>query len=107
MIPKLKVKDPDEVEINGLLESVDLTTYGLERVKIGYTIGLDDSDSELEPPNANPRSAHDDTEKGPLDLIIAAFNERYFIGWDTTPEEQRVKLVNILAPSQGLFVGLR
>ena len=96
LIPKLKVKDPDEDEINGLLESVDLTTYGLERVKIGYTIGLDDSDSELEPPNPNPRGAHDDPEKDPLDLIIAAFNERYFTGWDATPEEQRVKLVNIL-----------
>jgi type I restriction enzyme R subunit len=96
LIPKLKVKDPDEDEINGLLESVDLTTYGLERVKIGYTIGLDDSDSELEPPNPNPRSAHDDPEKDPLDLIIAAFNERYFTGWDATPEEQRMKLVNIL-----------
>ena len=50
----------------------------------------------MEPPNPNPRSAHDDPEKDPLDLIIAAFNERYFTGWDATPEEQRVKLVNIL-----------
>ena len=86
----------DQNEIDGLLESVDLPTYGLERVKIGHTIGLDDSDSELDPPNPNPRGAHDDPDKDPLDLIIAAFNERYFKGWDATPEEQKVKLISIL-----------
>ena len=31
-----------------------------------------------------------------MDLIIAAFNERYFTGWDATLDEPRVKLVNIL-----------
>jgi type I restriction enzyme R subunit len=96
LIPKLKVKDPDQDEIDGLLESVDLTTYGLERVKLGYNIGLDDTPSEVGPPNANPRGAHVDPEVDPLDLIIAAFNERFFVGWDATPEEQRVKLINIL-----------
>lgn len=34
-------------------------------------------------------------EKDPLDMIIRSFNERYFQGWDATPEEQRVKFVNI------------
>ncbi len=96
LIPKLKVKDPDQDEIDGLLESVDLSTYGLERVKLGYSIGLDDTPTDVDPPNPNPRSAHDDPDKDPLDLIIAAFNERYFVGWDATPEEQRVKLINIL-----------
>lgn len=28
-------------------------------------------------------------------MIIKSFNERYFQGWDATPEEQRVKFVNI------------
>jgi len=28
---------------------VDLSTYGLERVKLNHTIGLDDSETELEP----------------------------------------------------------
>ncbi|MBO9413773.1 MULTISPECIES: DEAD/DEAH box helicase family protein [unclassified Ruegeria] len=96
LIPEMKVKDKDQDEIDGLLDSVDLTTYGLERVKIGHTIGLDDSDSEIDPPNANPRGGHDDPETDPLDMIIAAFNERYFNGWDATPEEQRIKLINIL-----------
>ena len=96
LIPEMKVKDKDQDEIDGLLDSVDLTTYGLERVKIGHTIGLDDSDSEIDPPNANPRGGHDDPETDPLDMIVAAFNERYFNGWDATPEEQRIKLINIL-----------
>ena len=95
LIPKMKVKNKDQDEINELLESVDLSTYGLERVKLAYTIGLDESHNEVDPPNANPRGTHDDDAKDPLDLIIAAFNERYFTGWDATPEEQRVKLINI------------
>ncbi len=32
-------------------------------------------------------------EKDPLDEIIMAFNERWFHGWDATPEDQRVKFV--------------
>lgn len=96
LIPEMKVKDKDQDEIDGLLDSVDLTTYGLERVKIGHTIGLDNSGSEIDPPNANPRGGHDDPETDPLDMIIAAFNELYFNGWDATPEEQRIKLINIL-----------
>jgi len=28
-------------------------------------------------------------------LIIQSFNERWFQGWDATPEEQRVKFVNL------------
>ncbi len=96
LIPKMKVKDKDQEEIDKLLESVDLSTYGLERVKLGFAIGLDDSHTEVDPPNPNPRGTHDDGgDKDPLDLIVAAFNERYFTGWDATPEEQRVKLINI------------
>ncbi|MEZ5690509.1 MAG: DEAD/DEAH box helicase family protein [Rickettsiales bacterium] len=96
LIPKLKVKDPDSEEIDELLESVDLSTYGLERVKLNHTIGLDASDSEVDPQNPNPRGAHGgDNEKDPLDQIINSFNERFFAGWDATPEEQRVKFINI------------
>ena len=96
LIPEMKVKDNDQSRIDGLLESVDLTTYGLERVKIGHTIDLGVSNSEIDPPNPNPRGAHNAPEIDPLDKIIATFNERYFKGWDATPEEQRIKLINIL-----------
>ena len=96
LIPKMKVKDKDKEAIDDLLESIDLSTYGLERVKIGYTIGLDESHSEVDPLNPNPRGAYGgDDEKDPLDVIVATFNQRYFTGWDATPEEQRVKLISI------------
>jgi len=96
LIPDMKVTDNDQSKIDGLLDSVDLTTYGLERVKISHSIDLDDSGSAIDPPNPTPRSGHDDPETDPLDRIIADFNERYFKGWDATPEEQRIKLINIL-----------
>ena len=96
LIPKLKIKDKDKDTLDELLESVDLSTYGLERVKLKQSIGLDDSDSEIDPQNPNVRGAHGGEEmKDPLDEIIQAFNERWFAGWEATPEEQRVKFINI------------
>jgi type I restriction enzyme R subunit len=35
-------------------------------------------------------------EKNPLDEIIKTFNERWFHGWDATPEEQRIKFINLM-----------
>ncbi len=96
LVPKLIVKTKEDELIDELLESVDLSTYGLERTKLNHTIGLDDSSTELDPQNPNPRGAHDnDEEKDPLDEIIKAFNERWFHGWDATPEDQRVKFVTL------------
>lgn len=96
LIPKLKITDPESEQIDELLETVDLSTYGLERVKLGHNIGLDDSETEVDPQNPNPRGAHgNEKEEDPLDDIIRQFNERWFQGWSATPEEQRVKLVNI------------
>jgi type I restriction-modification system DNA methylase subunit len=37
-----------------------------------------------------------DPETDPLDEIIRSFNERWFQGWSATPEEQRVKFINIV-----------
>lgn len=96
LIPKLIVRTKEDELIDELLESVDLSTYGLERTKLNHAIGLDDSDSELDPQNPNPRGAHDGKEeKDPLDEIIRSFNERWFHGWDATPEDQRVKFILI------------
>jgi type I restriction enzyme R subunit len=96
LIPELIVIDKDRDAIDGLLDSIDLSTYGLERTAIGNTIGLDNSESEVDPQNPNPRGAHGgDDDEDTLDAIIQAFNERWFEGWDATPEEQRVKLLNI------------
>lgn len=96
LIPKLIIVDGDIDALDELLNSVDLSTYGLERVKLNSSIGLDDSETELDPQNPNPRGAHGtDQEEDPLDLIINSFNERWFQGWEATPEEQRVKFVSL------------
>lgn len=96
LIPKLKVKDPDQDKLDELLNSVDLSTYGLERSRLETKIGLDASETELEPQNPNVRGGHfGDGDKDPLDDIVRAFNERHFAGWEATPEEQRVKFINI------------
>jgi type I restriction enzyme, R subunit len=96
LIPKLRIKDRDQDALDELLNSVDLSTYGLERVKLNVNIGMDASEGELDPTNPNPRGAHGtDDEKDPLDEIIKAFNERWFSGWEATPEEQRIKFLNI------------
>ena len=96
LIPKLIVKDPSTDKIDKLLESVDLSSYGLERVKLNHSIGLDASETELDPQNSNPRGVYGDENKDPLDAIIASFNERWFQGWSATPEEQRVKFLNLV-----------
>ena len=96
LIPKLVVKDRDADIIDELLESVDLSTYGLERTKLNALISLDDSQIELDPQNPNPRGAYgDEVEKDPLDEIIRSFNDKWFQGWDTTPEEQKVRFINL------------
>jgi len=96
LIPKMIIVDGSIDALDELLNSVDLSTYGLERVKLNSSIGLDDSETELDPQNPNPRGAHgSDKEEDPLDLIINSFNERWFQGWEATPEEQRAKFVNL------------
>lgn len=96
LVPKLPVR-PDAIDgLDALLESIDLSTYGLERVRLNESIGLDDNESEVGPQNPNPRGAHGgEEEHDPLDLIIKSFNERWFQGWEATPEDQRVKFISL------------
>jgi type I restriction enzyme R subunit len=96
LIPKLKVKDPDQDKLDELLNSVDLSTYGLERSRLEVKIGLDESETVVDPQNPNLRGVHTGPDdKDQLDEIVKAFNERHFAGWEATPEEQRVKFINI------------
>ncbi|MCF8004031.1 MAG: type I restriction endonuclease subunit R [Chromatiaceae bacterium] len=97
LLPKLKITDPGQDQLDALLEAVDLSSYGLERTKLNHSIDLDASPSELDPQNPNPRGYRDgDPDKDPLDEIIRTFNERWFQGWSATPEEQRVKFINVV-----------
>ncbi len=101
LIPKLLIATEDKDVYDELLDSVDLSTYGLERVKLNASIGLDASETELEPQNPNPRGAHgSETTEDALDLIVNSFNERWFQGWEATPEEQRVKFVSLAKSMQ-------
>ncbi len=96
LVPKLVISDPAADALDELLNSVDLSTYGLERVKLNAAINLDSSASELEAQNPNPRGAFgEDTDEDALEAIVKNFNERWFHGWNATPEEQRVKFVNL------------
>ncbi len=95
LIPKLIVKSKEEEQIDELLESVDLSTYGLERTRLNHSIGLDADDTEVEPQNPNPRGAHTgDEERDELEEIIRTFNDRYYSGFNETPEETRVKFIS-------------
>ncbi len=96
LIPKLIVKTKEDEMIDELLESVDLSTYGLERTRLNHTIDLDHDATELDPQNPNPRGAHGaEEEKDLLDEIIKSFNERWFHGWKETPEGQRIKFISL------------
>jgi type I restriction enzyme R subunit len=96
LIPKLIVKDANADAIDELLDSVDLSSYGIERVRLNHSIGLDHGENELDPQNPNPRGAYGGHEqRDPLDDIVRSFNERWFQSWPGTPEEKRVKLLSI------------
>jgi type I restriction enzyme R subunit len=95
LIPKLIIQDKNQEMLSDILNSVDLSTYGLERTKLNV-ISLDDNETELKPQNPNPRGVFDDEDKNYLDTIINSFNEKWFQGWDATPEEQRIRFINIV-----------
>src|SRR5690606_32425265 len=90
LIPKMIVKQREEDLLDELLESVDLSTYGIERVRLNEKLNLDDTETSLDPNNANPRGAHGTDEKEELDIIIKDFNDRWFANWDATPEDKRL-----------------
>ncbi len=89
LVPKMMVKQKEDELLDELLESVDLSTYGIERIRLNESIELDKDLGELDPANANPRGAHADDEKSALEQIIKDFNERWFSNWNATPEEKR------------------
>jgi type I restriction enzyme R subunit len=97
LIPQLIITGNNVEVIKDLLDSVDLNTYGLRRTALNETITLDAGESTIDPlkptmVNAGPT---DDPVLDPLDKIIREFNETWFKGWESTPEDQKTKLVSI------------
>jgi type I restriction enzyme R subunit len=96
LIPKLPIANPAIDALDELLSSIDLSTCGLERVRLNETIELDASETAVDPQNPTPRGAYgSEEEQDPLDLIINSFNERWFQGWEATPDDQRVKFISL------------
>ena len=61
------IKDPQQDLLDELLNSVDLSTNGLKRIKLNETIMLDANESELDPQNPNLRGPHgSDEDEDPL-----------------------------------------
>lgn len=95
LIPELNIRTQQDDDIDDLLESIDLNTYAIERTALGSAITLDEKEAVIDPTNPNVIGIHTDPEANHLDKIIADFNERWFKSWHVTPEEQRVKFVNL------------
>ena len=96
LIPQLIVPGKNADDIKDLLDSVDLNTYGLRRTSLNETISLDAGETTFDP--NKPVMVHagdDDDPKDKLDKILREFNERWFRGWQATPEDQRTKILSM------------
>ena len=95
LIPLLIVKSAEDEAIDELLESVDLSTYGLERKMLNESLDLEEEEAVLDPQNSGPRGAHGGEEElDILDEIAHSFNGRWFSGLNETPEEHKIKLID-------------
>lgn len=97
LIPNLVVNGPDSDSLKDLLESVDLNTYGLRRTALNEPIALDAGEATIDPLKPVMVNAGGGSEepKDPLDEILKEFNERWFKGWNATPEDQKTKLISV------------
>lgn len=97
LIPQLIVPGKTADDIQDLLDSVDLSTYGLRRTALNETIGLDAGEAMVEPNKAAMAGAKtkDEDPKDKLDQILKEFNERWFKGWEATPDDQKAKLMSM------------
>ena len=96
LIPSLHIAGPDIDSMKDLLDSVDLNTYGLRRTALNETITLDADEATIDPLKPTMVNAgQEDEAKDPLDEILKEFNNRWFNGWDATPDDQKTKLISV------------
>ena len=94
LIPKIRVTGVNGDDMDALLQSVDLATYGIMGDKLNQPVTLDETDLSLEPQNPNPRGTHEgESVLDPLDQIIAEFNDMFDGIWKATPEEKRIMFI--------------
>ena len=96
LIPGLHIAGPDIDSLKDLLDSVDLNTYGLRRTALNESITLDAGEATIDPLKPTMVNAGSEEEtKDPLDQILQEFNNRWFNGWDATPDDQKTKLISV------------
>ena len=96
LIPGLHIAGPNIDSMKDLLDSVDLNTYGLRRTALNETITLDAGEATIDPLKPTMVNAGGVEEtKDPLDQILQEFNNRWFNGWDATPDDQKTKLISV------------
>lgn len=96
LIPGLHIAGPDIDSLKDLLDSVDLNTYGLRRTALNETITLDASETTIDPLKPTMVNAGVvEEDKDPLDEILKEFNQRWFNGWEATPDDQKMKLISV------------
>lgn len=96
LIPQLHVDQSRGIDMGDLLDSVDLNTYGLRRTSLNETVILDSEETTVDPDKpAMAGAGGKDEDTDPLDEIIKEFNERWFKGWNATPDEQKTKIVGV------------
>ena len=97
LIPSLKIDKAGGIDLSDLLDSVDLNTYGLRRTALNETITLDAGETVVDPnkPVMGNAGGNDEEPTDPLDQILKDFNDRWFRGWDATPDDQKAKLVSV------------
>lgn len=96
LIPNLYVDRTGGIDMSDLLDSVDLNTYGLRRTSLNETVVLDAGETTVDPNKPAMAGAGGKEEDiDPLDEIIKMFNERWFKGWNATPDEQKAKMVGV------------
>ena len=96
LIPGLHIAGPDIDSLKDLLDSVDLNTYGLRRTALNETITLDAEETTIDPLKPTMVNAGVvEEDKDPLDEILKEFNQRWFNGWEATPDDQKMKLISV------------
>lgn len=69
----------------------------MRRTALNETVVLDAGETTVDPNKPEMVNAGNNEEEGkdPLDVILEEFNERWFKGWNATPEEQKAKFINV------------